>query len=129
MTDLLNVSDASLAHAVRARWGSLSYRAAAREAGVTATTILRVESGHAPSFASLAKLTAWIESGDPGSPWGSKGRQRPYLPAPELSERKPIMLYTVVYADLKFATVAHCLISFTGVFTGPPVTGPKRRTM
>lgn len=56
---------AALAHLVREHRGATSLRQAAKDAGVSFSTMSRVEAGHQPDLASFTALCAWI--GEPPS--------------------------------------------------------------
>lgn len=45
---------------LRKRRGSMGLRAAAREIGISPTTLSRIENGHIPDLGTLEKICAWL---------------------------------------------------------------------
>ena len=43
------------------RRGNMGVRAAAKEIGISPSTLSRIENGHVPDFATLEKVCAWLE--------------------------------------------------------------------
>lgn len=61
----------SLGTMIKARRGEKSLRNAAKEIGVGAATLMRIESGHMPDIHTFSKVCKWLEV-DPGEFLGYK---------------------------------------------------------
>ncbi len=68
----------SLGAIVRDRRGNRKLRETAREIGISAATLLRVESGRIPDVETFGKICKWLEM-DPGKFLGSPQASQPFL--------------------------------------------------
>ena len=50
-----------LGHLLAKRRGNMGVRAAAKEIGISPTTLSRIENGHVPDIGTLEKVCAWLE--------------------------------------------------------------------
>lgn len=71
----------SLGAMVRTKRGDRKMRDAAQEAGISAATLLRVESGRIPDVATFGKICKWLEV-DPGSFLGFESKEEEQIPEP-----------------------------------------------
>ena len=87
---------------IRAR-GSMGIRAAAKEIGISPTTLSRIERGHVPDLKTLGKVCEWIGE-DPTKFTGIGGLQIAFTAAAPVSmETATSLASLIVLASAKFA--------------------------